>query len=421
VKVRWTVPLLLVALAFGLAACGGDDDGGSSGSTSSTATTGATEEVALTEIPPAGECGYYELKPPADPDNILGELPAEHQEHYAGYIEPVRKSAWTDWTPSGAEPYTVGIQWAALNTDYQTLMTDQIQEDLKASPMVGDVIFQSTKDSIDVASQIQQFEALLRQEPDIIILQPIQAKAFDRQIQRAADADIPVVIAAHHIDSPYVVNVQSNIFHSSAAAASAVVRLMGGEGNVLTVHAVPGSGAEVGGMMAFEEVLSHCPDVKVGGEVTGNFVSAIAKAETLKFLASNPAPIDGILDIAAMAPGAMAAFEESGRPVPPTGDRSPMRGSMGYWAANNDSYDGFGTGLSADGMGETIAEVTLRMLQGDGPILNLVTYRSVLITDENLDEWADAEWTLDTPGIANGPGGWIPDGWTDPLFEENNS
>jgi len=217
-----------------------------------------------------------------------------------------------------------------------------------------------------------------------------------------------------------VVNVQSNIFHSSAAAASAVVRIMGGEGNVLVVHAVPGSGAEVGGMAAFEEVLSHCPDVEIGGEVTGNFVSAIAKAETLKFLASNPAPIDGILDIAAMAPGAMAAFEESGRPVPPTGDRSPMRGSLGYWLNNNDTYDGFGTGLSADGMGKTIAEVTLRMLAGDGPIINTVTYRSVLITDENLDEWAEADANLDTPGIANGPGDWIPEGWVDPLFTNSS-
>ena len=42
------------------------------------------------------------------------------------------------------------------------------------------------------------------------------------------------------------------------------------------------------------------------------------------------------------------------------------------------------------------------------------------VTDENLDEWAEADANLDTPGIANGPGDWIPEGWVDPLFTNSS-
>ena len=74
-KLRLAVPLLFIAAALGLAACGGDDDGGGSGASTSS-TTADSGELSLAEFPAANECGYAELKPPEDPDDVPLPVPA---------------------------------------------------------------------------------------------------------------------------------------------------------------------------------------------------------------------------------------------------------------------------------------------------------------------------------------------------------
>ncbi len=405
------------ALVPVLAACGGDSDDGNTttGAAAGTTTEAASASSDLTALPPEG-CGAVDLKAPEDPDNVLASLTDEHREHIASYNQPIRASSWSDWKPKGEGPYTVGVQWSALNTDFQVEQTEALRKHLNDSDLVDKVIFQSTKDSIDVPAQIQGFEALLRQKPDLIIIQPIAGTAFNAQVKKAKDAGIPVVVAIQHIDSPDVVNVQPNATLAAIRGASALARLMDAKGNLLVLHAVPGSAAEVDGMVGLEAVLEGCPDIKVSGNVTGNFVAALAKAETLKFLASNPGKLDGVFDINSMAAGAMDAIDQSGRPMPAVFLRSVSRAGLGYWDQNRDSFKGFGTVISSKGLGETTGTVATKMLAGDGIKVNSLVRDSTYVTSENLDEWVEPGWNLTTAGTIPGPDEWMPVEFIDGAF-----
>src|SRR5688572_4685084 len=123
---RFSAVAAAFVLALGVAACGSDDDGESdAGSSNGGAATAAAEptEVPLTQIPESG-CGSVTLDPPEDPDGVVAGFSEEAQEQFAGYSEPVLASAWADWKPQGEPPYTVGIQWSALNTDFQVEQTE---------------------------------------------------------------------------------------------------------------------------------------------------------------------------------------------------------------------------------------------------------------------------------------------------------
>ena len=257
----------------------------------------------------------------------------------------------------------------------------------------------------------------IARKPDIIVLEPLTAAAFAPQIKKAAAAGIPVLLVLDSFDSPDVVNIGGNNVLGSAEVASYMVRALGGQGSLLSVHGLAGSSPDTDTDTGLKLVLAHCPDVRKLGDVYGQFVPSAAKSETLKFLGTHPQKIDGVMQTAGMAPGIMQAFQQTGRPMPIVADVANSKGSLGWWRANRDTYTGVGNGLGGASYADAIADVTMRMLHGDGLKANVVVDRLPLITDANLDAWAQADWTLTTPGNATGPkGAFAPPAFLDSLF-----
>jgi ribose transport system substrate-binding protein len=339
------------------------------------------------------------------------------RDRYAGYPYAVRRSAWADWKPKHDPPYTVGVQWAQLSTDFQVQVSEGVVGALKKNPDVGKVLFQSTGNNLDIGQQIAQTRALIRKKPDVIVLQELAPDAFIGVVEEAARAGIPVVVALDSVPSPHAVNVNYNGWKQPAASASVLVRQMGGKGNLLTVRAIPGVGADVAAASAYAEVLRHCPNIKRAGTIYGNFAVATAKSETLKFLATHPQKISGVLQSAVMAPGIIDAFAQSGRPVPPVQDVTMMKASSAYWREHRATYRGVGMGVAVDDMASAIADVTGRMLDGAGVQTTDILGDAPVVTDENLAAWSDPSWTPKTSGVAPGPAGaFMRSGQLDAFF-----
>jgi ribose transport system substrate-binding protein len=408
------VATCLAALTCGLTACGGSvqSSGSAAGAT--------TADVPV--APPTSGCGSFTAPAVKDPDGVVAALPADLRSLYAGYPYTVARSAWADWKPKHDPPYTVGVQWAQLSTDFQVQVSKGVVDALKRNPDIGDVLFQSTGSNLDVGQQLAQMRAMLLKNPDLIILEELQPNAFEGVIEQAGKRGIPVIVPVDSIPSKYAVNVNYNVWKQPAASASVLVRQIGGQGNVLQVRSIPGVGADEAAADAYKEILSHCPGIKAVGTVYGNFVVATAKSETLKFLATHPQPIAGVLQTAVMAPGILSAFAQSGRPVPPVQDVTMMKASSAYWLQHEPEYQGVGMGFGVTDFAQTVADIAGRMLAGDGMTTTDVVGDAPVVTDANLKDWSDPAWTDQTPGVAPGPpGSYLKPGQLDAFFARKGS
>ena len=265
--------------------------------------------------------------------------------------------------------------------------------------------------------ELQSFDGMIQRHPDLLVLQPLQAEAFVRLVDKAGRAGIPTLIVDDAVASRYAVNINPNTYQAAGASAARLLQLLGGQGNVLMVHAIPGTGQDQQSFAAFAHAMDRCPGVKKAGEAYGNFLSAQAKGDVLRFLATHPGAVDGVLQTAVMAPGIMQAFQETGRPMPIVDDIGPMRGSLGYWQSNRDTYHGVGTGLGDRSLADATVSVALRMLQGQGLKVSDIVNTLPVIDDRTLDQWAQPGWTLSTIGSASGPpDAFADDDYLDPLF-----
>jgi ribose transport system substrate-binding protein len=401
------------ACAVVLSACGAGSGGGSSASTTAT-----TQNAAFAPLPKTG-CGSAPIPAAQDPDGVLAALPADARANYAGYTVPVHASPWQDWKPSHAPPYKVAVAWSPLVSDFQINMLNAIKAGLKADPDVGDVDVRIPPGNFNVGEQIQQINQMLQEQPDLLIVQALAPDTLPSIVDRAAKAGIPTIEVQGTIPSRNSVNVQSASFRAGAEAAARAMVAIGGKGNVMAMHGIQGLFTDEEIFRAFDAVLKQCPDVKLVGETTGLFTTATAKNETLKFLATHPQPIAAVLQVGAMSPGIMQAFQQAGREMPVVADVGAMKGPLGYWWNDNrDSYTLAAQGLGPSSVGQAAVDVARRMLAGQGIKTTDVMYPMAEITPENADQWVEPGWSLSTPGEAEGPKGiFAPDAFLDLLFE----
>ena len=392
-----------------LSACGNNH--------SSTSSSGQARDPVPVGIPASG-CGSIATPPPVDTDGVLAQIGPSYAKDYAGYSTPISAGAWRNFKPSHPPPYKIGLAFAQLTADAQVRVYAGLKKQLGGDPGIK-LTAVTTGDQVNLPQQLQQFQSLLQQKPDLLIVQPI-GDAFAKPIAEAAKAGIPTISLINTTVSPYAVNVVPNNYANGAQAASVVLRQIQGRGNVLLVHGIAAATVDQQRFEAYRAALKNCPGVKVVGEIAGAFAPATAKAETLKYLATHPGKVDAVLQTSGMAPGIISAFEQAGRSVPVVGDVGAMKGSLAYWRDHRNAYNGFGMGYPPNDMATAATAVVKGMLAGDGLQISDITAPYVPVTPQNLDQWADSGWDLNTPGIADGPGGtFMSKAFVAGLFKKN--
>jgi ribose transport system substrate-binding protein len=309
------------------------------------------------------------------------------------------------------------LSFAGLTAGSQAAIFDALKKELGGDPTI-EFTGVSTGDSLNIPLQQQQFTTLLNSKPDLLIVEPL-TDAFGSLVDKAGKRGIPTISFQSATSSKYAIQMSTNNYGGGAQGASVVFRQMGGKGNVLYVHGIASTTIDQESYAAFKAALKNCPKIKQAGEIAGAFLPATAKSETLKFLATHPGPIEGVVHTGGMTPGIISAFKEAGRPVPVVDDRGGQKGSLGYWINNKGTYHGFGQGYPPGAYGAAIASVAKRVLAGRGLKISDITNQFVPITDKNLDQWADKSWDLNTHGTAEGPpNAFITDEFLGSLFRD---
>jgi ribose transport system substrate-binding protein len=370
---------------------------------------------------PASGCGSVPTNLSRDPSHVVASLPAPERAAYANFAQPILASLWAHWRPRHPPPYKVSIVWGPLASDFESLTLNAIKARLKQSPEIGSVS-SVTQATLNVPAQLQNLSAAAQSGADLIIAEPGEADAFAGPIKRIAAKGVPVVTVLGGPAIRASINVDPNNYEAAAQSAADTMQLIGGKGNVVIVHGLQGIEVDNEASAAFTAVMKRCPGVKQVGSVTGEFNVAEAKSQTLQFLSTHPEAIGGVLQVADMAPGVMSAFQQSGRPVPVVDDIGNQKGSLGYWRQNEKTYSGVGTGLPPVELGDAVADVALRTLEGQGPKLNTITQHITVITSRNLDKWTEPSWNLRTVGTALGPPGpFMSDAFLNPLFNHGST
>lgn len=363
-----------------------------------------------------GQCGSIPSTPVNDPEGLISGMDASVKAAYTGFSGALKPSFWSEWKPATAPPYDVAIVYSTEAVPYQATLLKTVKEALEKDPLIGEVTVSFAENNLP--TQLQQFQAAIQASPDLIIYQPLAPDPFVPLSEQAAAAGIPSLTMQSVVPSDKVINVSPNSFLLGARPAAEVAKLMGGKGTMLGVRGVKGVSIETETFEGIKQVLDLCPGITLDDSVVGAYNPTTAKTEVLKWLSTHQSEVGGVVHAAIMGNGIISAFEQAGRPMPPMADAAASEGSLAYWQKKApEGYVGAATGQGPQAMGGVIADVALRVLNGDGVKVNTVLLEPALVTDENLDDWAVSGADVSSGKSAEPPAGTFPPtGYIDQFF-----
>jgi ribose transport system substrate-binding protein len=390
-----------------LAACGSSDKSSSSTS-SSTASAGATKQSATTASGGASCIPSAPTTMPTDPDGVVAQLTGAAKAGMGGYPGTVYKSPWENFKSKHGPPWKIGMSNNEGNLNAQDVLRG-LKQGAKDNPgKVSQIVSTTPSTPNDVATQIQQMRSLLQQHVDIIFSTLGSPTALNGVIDQAAKQGVPVISILGQSTSKNAVNLQPNPIQLGYYGAKGMVAAMGGKGDVLSVAGIPGLSINTDILKGGDLVLKAC-NINVVGHLVGKFDPSLAKTEVLKFFTGHPGKIDGVFQVAGMAPGIFSAFQQVGRKVPPVGDVAGNAASLAFWRDNmSKGYKGAGAAIPPQKIGIYTMDLGLGMLEGRGVKVTDVPFAPPEITAANLNQWVKPEWTTSTNALADGPDDAVP-------------
>ena len=413
--------LALAAVSvFALAACGSSSSSSSASSSSgsSAASGGTSTSATVAASTTSGSCGTLPSVPANDPNGLIPALGSGYPANYEGFTDfPVAKSPWINWKPAHKSGWNVQVVWTPLNNPFTNTTLNALKQQLMASGKVSTIGVQAPAAFTDVPQQLQEIGTAIQRKPDILIVFPLAPPPTVPLIAQAAKAGIPTISAWTLTPSKYAVSFDINPYQNEGLTAAGALKLMGGKGDVLEVHGIPGTGTDADASAAWAKALSVCPNVHVAGTVAGQFVAPVAKGLVQQFIATHPSGVQGVFQAGTMGVGVLGAFQQTGHKPPPMADPGTAQGVVAYWHGHSD-YDEVATATDDLQIGQAGANIALRMLEGQGVKVNAIVEKPYLVTRANLGQVWMPSFTegslLDAPSP---PGTFIPASYLNAFFQ----
>ena len=411
---RLCAAVTTVVAAAVLAACGSSSSSSSSSAAAggSTGTTSASSTAAAASTGSSGSnAGCIPAAPtslPGDPDGVAAKLTGVAKAAMAGYPGTVHKSPLATFKPKQPAPWKVGLSINQPGSYPEGVLAGLNAAKAASGGKIASVQALTVSTPNSVTEQIQQMRSMIDQHVSIIFAFLASPTGLNAVIDQATKAGIPVISIAGQSTDPNAINLQPNPDQLGYYGAAGLVNAMGGKaGSVLEVQGIPGITFNTQVVGAGNAVLKACK-MSIAGSVNGFFVAPTAKTAVLQYLASHPSKIDGVFQASGMASGAISAFQQVGRTVPPVADVNPVAASLVYWNEHKSSYHGSGVAIAPERTGQYAMAIGLALLNGRGIKITDVPFVPPLITAANLSQWVQPGWTASTTVEANGPASAIP-------------
>lgn len=334
----------------------------------------------------------------------VDELPPEIQSQlydkaHIDPMQPVGPSAYRDWKPKHAAPWTIGYASSYSGNTWRAAVMDRLQNELipkwKKLGLVKDVII--TQSNLNDSVQIQQIRQLVDRGVDAIIVCCSNPTALAPTVKYAHERGVPVFSATGYVNSPFSVNSSANFVVGGEMLGKWMADELHGMGNVLIVEGIPGASASDSQNLGILTALKAYQNVKVVGSVAGMWTDQVAQAAIQKWLATNPGQLDGIIIQSASELGAVRALKQSGRSMVPITIGGEL-GALCYWRKHPKFISSSIQAWPPADDFEMAWNIMMRTLEGQGPKIQSIMTKPVTIDFKQVEAALPENCDEDSPG-----------------------
>jgi ribose transport system substrate-binding protein len=306
------------------------------------------------------EFGLPEIRPPARAFNMVDTSQFKK--------DPPYTVAWASQGPTNS--------WAVIyDTQVQYLL------DTKYADIVEDFLYADANGNAD--KQVNDVEDLVAQQPDVLIVTPM-GQAIKGGIERAMEQGIPVVLCTGEVDTAdgYVTYVDRDNYLNGAMFAEWVAKQIDYEGKIIMESGIAGVPTAENRLRGARDVFAKYPDIEILGHAYADWSPVKGKQVTEAFLAANP-EIDAVWsDSALMMVGAIEAFNEAGRDIPPM-STEPLNGFLRLAKENDVEFlaVGYPPNHSA-----ACLDIAISILAGES-VPNFVNIDVAVFDNTEIDDW----------------------------------
>lgn len=365
---RWRSLVLVFGVAIIVAACGGDDTADEPTAADDTLSdSDAADELANLSAawendPP--ELGLDPLDPPDD------EIVMIDTSQYAQ--EPPYRIGFASQGPTNS--------WALTYDESLFYHAEQNYPDVE-------ILYADANGDAD--KQVNDIEDLLVQQPDALIVTPLGA-AVRGPVERAAAEGIPVVLCTGRVDTDaFVTRVDRDNRLNGTLTAEWVAKRIDYKGKIVMISGIAGVPTAEDRLGAAQAVFEQYPDIEILAHEYANWSPTEGKRVMESLLVAHD-EIDAIWSDSGFLSGAVEAFEEAGREVPPlTGE--PINGFLRV--AQENRFDFAAVGYPPNHSTQCL-DAAVETLQGE-PQPSFINVDAAVFTHERVDEFYEPDCSDD--------------------------
>lgn len=301
---------------------------------------------------------------------------------------------------SGQGAISIGLSTYYTGNNWRKEMVSSFQTEAGATKQAGIIGKFSVSDSnSSVPQQAAQIQSMIIQGYKAILIEAASPTALNGSIQKACDAGITVVAFDSLVTADCAYKVATDYREYGELEAEYVAQRLGGKGNLLMVRGIPGNSVDTDIYAGITDALKKYPDMKLVGEVWGQFTESVAQQQVAGVLPSLP-KIDAVLTEGNDGGGAMQAFRQANVSPLPLVVMGNTGEDLQVWQKVAQEVPGYTTmSVSSYPSMSTVAMwVAIDVLQGK-PTPKLVYTPVLTIPEQNRDAWARALGYTDVANV----------------------